>query len=113
MARLITDIKNRARGSWGDIIFPALGIVIPEKGKHGPCPICGGTDRFHYKDDHDDGDWYCGQCRAGKKGKVDGLDLISGVQGISLKDAAIKVGEIIGADTRSPDKPARKEASDG
>ncbi|EHJ7614985.1 toprim domain-containing protein [Salmonella enterica] len=113
MVRLITDIKNRARGLWGDIILPELGIDIPEKGKHGPCPICGGTDRFHYKDDHDDGDWYCGQCRAGKKGKVDGLDLISGVQGISLKDAAIKVGEIIGAYTRSPDKPARKEASDG
>ncbi|ENW9431800.1 toprim domain-containing protein, partial [Salmonella enterica] len=109
MARLITDIKNRARGSWGDIL-PKLGIDIPGKGKHGSCPVCGGTDRFHYIDDHDDGNWHCRQC---DKSHGDGLDLISGVKGISLMDAAIEVGKIIGADTRLPDKPARKEASDG
>ncbi|EBF9865298.1 DNA primase [Salmonella enterica subsp. enterica] len=113
MARLITDIKNRASGLWGDIIFPAIGINVPEKGKHGPCPICGGTDRFHYKDDYDNGDWYCGQCRSDKKGKADGFDLICGALGIKPIEAAKKVGEIIGAYTRSPDKPARKEASDG
>ncbi|EAP7666348.1 DNA primase, partial [Salmonella enterica] len=96
MARLITDIKNRARGSWGDIL-PKLGIDIPGKGKHGSCPVCGGTDRFHYIDDHDDGNWHCRQC---DKSHGDGLDLISGVKGISLMDAAIEVGKIIGADTR-------------
>ncbi|HAF2128799.1 TPA: DNA primase [Salmonella enterica] len=112
MARLITDIKNRARGLWGDVIFPSneIGIKVPKKGKHGPCPICGGTDRFHYKDDYDDGNWYCNQCNEPKYG--DGLDLISRALGIELIDAAKKVGEIIGADTRSPDKPARKKASD-
>ncbi|ENF6348218.1 toprim domain-containing protein [Salmonella enterica subsp. enterica serovar Newport] len=111
MARLITDIKNRASGLWGDIIFPAIGIKVPKKGEHGPCPICGGTDRFHYKDDHDNGNWYCNQCNEPKYG--DGLDLISRVKDIPVKDAAVEVGKIIGADTRSPDKPARKEASDG
>ncbi|HBM0248394.1 TPA: toprim domain-containing protein, partial [Salmonella enterica] len=109
MARLITDIKNRARGSWGDIL-PKLGIDIPGKGKHGSCPVCGGTDRFHYIDDHDDGNWHCRQC---DKSHGDGLDLISRVKDIPVKDAAVEVGKIIGADTRSPDKPARKEASDG
>ncbi|EDU3050894.1 toprim domain-containing protein [Salmonella enterica] len=109
MARLITDIKNRARGLWGDIL-PQLGIDIPAKGKHGPCPVCGGNDRFHYIDDHDDGDWHCRQC---KTKKVDGLDLVSRALKITNTEAAKRVGEIIGADTRSPDKPARKEASDG
>lgn len=109
MARLITDIKNRARGSWGDIL-PKLGIDIPGKGKHGSCPVCGGTDRFHYIDDHDNGEWHCRHC---DKSHGDGLDLISRVKDIPVKDAAVEVGNIIGADTRSPDKPARKEASDG
>lgn len=113
MVRLITDIKNRASGLWGDVIFPSneIGIKVPKKGEHGPCPICGGTDRFHYKDDHDNGNWYCNQCNEPKYG--DGLDLISRALGIKPIEAAKKVGKVIGADTRSPDKPARKEASDG
>lgn len=109
MARLITDIKNRARGSWCDIL-PKLGIDIPGKGKHGRCPVCGGTDRFHYIDDHDDGNWHCRQC---DKSHGDGLDLISRALNITATEAAKRVSKIIGADTRSPDKPARKEASDG
>ncbi|ECI0978816.1 helicase, partial [Salmonella enterica subsp. enterica serovar Newport] len=110
MARLITDIKNRARGLWGDIILPQLGVDIPGKGKLGPCPVCGGTDRFHYIDDHDDGNWHCRHC---DKEYGDGLDLVSRALKITNIEAAKRVGEIIGADTRSPDKPARKEASDG
>lgn len=110
MARLITDIKNRARGLWGDIIFPQLGVDIPGKGKLGPCPVCGGNDRFHYIDDHDDGNWHCRHC---DKEYGDGLDLVSRALKITNTEAAKRVGEIIGADTRSPDKPARKEASDG
>ncbi|ELJ7124958.1 toprim domain-containing protein [Salmonella enterica] len=109
MARLITDIKNRARGLWGDIIFPKLGIDIPGKGKHGPCPVCGGTDRFHYIDDHDDGNWHCRHC---DMEYGDGLDLVSLALKTTSTEAAKRVGEIIGADTRSPDKPARQEASD-
>ncbi|WP_339423355.1 primase-helicase zinc-binding domain-containing protein [Photorhabdus heterorhabditis] len=32
---------------------------MPEKGKHGSCPVCGGTDRFHFIDDHHHGNWHC------------------------------------------------------
>lgn len=33
---------------------------------HGPCPFCGGTDRFRVQPEHDGGLWACRQC--GKSG---------------------------------------------
>ena len=45
----ISDIARAAQGQWGSI-FPALGITVPVRGKHGACPVCGGKDRFHFDD---------------------------------------------------------------
>ncbi|WP_254361239.1 primase-helicase zinc-binding domain-containing protein [Photorhabdus heterorhabditis] len=55
---LIQSVKKSAMYYWENLL-PACGIDIPEKGKHGSCPVCGGTDRFHFIDDHHHGNLHC------------------------------------------------------
>ncbi|CAM3201191.1 hypothetical protein XNC1_3959 [Xenorhabdus nematophila ATCC 19061] len=60
----IQTVKKSAINHWQHLL-PACGIDVPERDKHGACPICGGTDRFHFIDDHHHGDWHYGDwhCR--------------------------------------------------
>ena len=66
----IEDIKAAARGGWRDL-FAAVGINVRSDKRHGPCPICGGKDRFRCDDKDGDGSWICNQCGAG-----DGFELV-------------------------------------
>lgn len=57
---LIAEIQTAASGKW-PAVLRALGVDVPEKQAHIPCPVCGGKDRFHWK--HDDvGSSYCRGC---------------------------------------------------
>ncbi|EPH3101687.1 primase-helicase zinc-binding domain-containing protein, partial [Providencia stuartii] len=51
---LIREVKRNAVNHWGSLLS-ACGVDVPERGKHGACPACGGTDRFHFIDDHHNG----------------------------------------------------------
>ncbi|MBD2811906.1 toprim domain-containing protein [Xenorhabdus sp. Vera] len=86
-------------------LLPACGIDIPAKDKHGACPICGGTDRFHFIDDHHHGNWHCRQCDTPNYG--DGLDLVAKTKGISITEAAKIVADVLALPLPEP-KPARK-----
>ncbi len=101
---LIREVKRNAVNHWGSVLS-ACGIDVPERGKHGACPICGGTDRFHFIDDHHNGNWFCRQCDAPNHG--DGLDLIAKVKGISVLDAAKEVSQVLSLPLP---EPARQEA---
>lgn len=46
-ARLVSDVAAAAIGRWPDLLT-AVGIDTPFNGKHGPCPACGGKDRFRF-----------------------------------------------------------------
>lgn len=75
-------IQDRAIGRWRTLL-PALGI--DEKfltAKHGPCPICGGTDRFRWDDKAGSGSYYCNQCGAGS-----GVDLVMKAKGLTFIEA--------------------------
>lgn len=100
---LIREVKRNAVNHWGSVLS-ACGVDVPERGKHGACPVCGGTDRFHFIDDHHNGNWFCRQCDAPNHG--DGLDLIAKVKGISVLDAAKEVSQAL---SLSLPEPARKE----
>jgi putative DNA primase/helicase len=104
----VTVAINAAKGRWPHIL-PALGITIPANGKHGPCPKCGGTDRFRFDDRDGRGTWICSHCQHG-----DGLDLVKLVAGIDAASAAKEVAQALAlpAVQQSPLLPARKEASD-
>ncbi len=59
-------IWDRARGRWPGILT-AIGISSKSlRNRHGPCPICGGKDRFRFDDKGGNGTWICNQCGAGK-----------------------------------------------
>lgn len=54
-----------AKGKWRGIL---LELGVPEHSlgrKHGPCPLCGGKDRFRYDNKDGAGTYICNQCGAG------------------------------------------------
>ncbi|HBD0042076.1 TPA: hypothetical protein KFT61_001843 [Escherichia coli] len=42
---LIAEIQTAAAGRW-PAILNTIGINVPDKQHHIPCPVCGGKDRF-------------------------------------------------------------------
>ncbi|MEI9696420.1 phage/plasmid primase, P4 family [Moellerella wisconsensis] len=100
---LIREVKRNAVNHWGSLLS-ACGVDVPERGKHGACPACGGTDRFHFIDDHHNGNWFCRQCNEPNHG--DGLDLIAKVKGVSIFEAAKEVSQAL---SMPLSEPARKE----
>lgn len=56
---------ERARGRWREIL-PQLGVETRFlTNRHGPCPLCGGRDRFRFDDRNGEGSYFCNQCGAG------------------------------------------------
>ena len=91
-----TAIKDQARGKWRGILTD-LGTTLPATAKqHGPCPTCGGTDRFRFDDQDGNGTWFCNQCRpqAG-----DGFALVMKVQRVAFPEALRIVAGVLGLDS--------------
>jgi putative DNA primase/helicase len=91
----IEQIVKTAKGKW-PLIFEGLGINVGT-GKHGPCPVCGGKDRFRFDNLEDRGTWICNLCGAG-----DGLELVKNSYDCSKMEAASMVsGYLMLADLTS------------
>lgn len=93
-------LKDRALGKWRGIL-PALGV--PAKAlvnRHGPCPMCGGKDRFRFDDKGGRGTWICSRCGAG-----DGIELVKRFQKVEFKEAARLIERHVGS---APVMPAGK-----
>lgn len=88
-------IGDVARGKWPSILA-ALGI---DKrflvNRHGPCPMCEGTDRFRFDDKGGNGTWFCNGC-----GNGDGVKLLEKFHGWEFKEVARRVSEIAGSAER-------------
>src|SRR4051812_4371120 len=91
---------ERARHRWREIL-PQLGIDSRFLvNKHGPCPLCGGRDRYRFDDRDGTGSYYCNQCGAGV-----GVILIRKLHGWDHATACSEIDKIIGVE-REPTKPA-------
>ncbi|MDM5057413.1 primase-helicase zinc-binding domain-containing protein [Aeromonas rivipollensis] len=88
--RIVSDVLAAAVGHWPELLT-AVGIDTPHHGKHGPCPACGGRDRFRLDDKGGRGTFICSQCGSG-----DGLDLVCRVTNKTLKEAAALVAPLVG-----------------
>lgn len=88
--RFVSDVAAAAVGLWPDLLA-GLGLHIPRHGKHGPCPACGGKDRFRLDDKEGRGTFICSQCGAG-----DGLDLVCRVMSKSPMEAAELIAPMVG-----------------
>ncbi|QIF15541.1 DUF927 domain-containing protein [Escherichia coli] len=103
----VSQTAGRAAGQWENIL-EHLGITVPAGGLHGPCPICGGKDRFRFDNKKGRGTWFCNQC-----GHGDGLDLVKLALSLDTGPAADRVAELLPAlPPPAVMQPARKEASD-
>lgn len=97
---------DQAIGRWPGIL-QALGIdpVFLTK-KHGPCPMCGGKDRFRFDDKEGKGTWFCSGCGSG-----DGFKLLQELKGYTFKEAAQEVDRIIGTIPLGPITAQRTDES--
>ena len=76
-------LSETARGRWHGIL-PQLGISPKVlRNRHGPCPICGGKDRFRFDDKEGKGTWICNRCGSG-----DGAELVKRVKRVEFREAA-------------------------
>lgn len=97
MALTFPQVRDAALGRWKELIFPSFAITVPvQKNKHGPCPICGGTDRFRCDDKQGKGTYICNQCGAG-----DGFELIVKARNYSHAEVLKEVGSILGLSSDS------------
>ncbi|WP_421214542.1 primase-helicase zinc-binding domain-containing protein [Aeromonas dhakensis] len=83
-------VTAAAQGQWPELLA-AVGITVPSWGKHGPCPVCGGSDRFRFDDKGGRGTWVCNQCGAG-----DGLSLYQKATGQSMGEAIRSLASHLG-----------------
>ena len=84
----INEVTAEAVGKWQSI-FSSLGIDVGN-GKHCPCPVCGGKDRFRFDNKNGRGTYICNQCGSG-----DGLELIKNYYHCDAKEASDKVAECL------------------
>ena len=84
----------RARGRWGEILLH-FGIAPHFLRKtNGPCPLCGGKDRFRFDDKDGSGSYYCHQCGPGL-----GVTLVCKLRGWDYATACREIDALIGADS--------------
>jgi len=92
---LIREVTHAAADRWPSVLA-GLHINVPDSPRrHGPCPACGGSDRFRF-DDGGRGSFICNQCGAG-----DGLDLIRKVNKCDTSEAARLAADVLGIDYRA------------
>lgn len=60
----------------------------------GPCPMCGGKDRFYIKYDRTPQQWTCRHCQNNRMHTA--LDFVRCVYGIDIKDSAERLAQMLG-----------------
>jgi len=92
-------INDIARGHWLFILSRLAGLSKSElSDKHGPCPLCGGKDRYRFDDDDERGTWFCNQC-GGKEqqgGGGTGMDLLLRKNNWTFKYAVTQIKSVLG-----------------
>lgn len=91
------NVFEAAKGRWREILaeFGVSNDFLNPR--HGPCPFCGGKDRYRFDDRDGRGTFYCSQCGPG-----DGFDFLRKMTGQQLKDLRPRVLEIAATTTYTP-----------
>lgn len=93
----IERVKQLALGRWTEILR-SLGVEerILQR-RNGPCPLCGGTDRFQYTDRFGQGNYHCRHCGAGG-----GFKLLQAVLHEDFASVLRRVEACVGTGGRAP-----------
>lgn len=91
----ITELKALAKGRWLEIFASIAGVRLEAdcQRRHGPCPMCGGVDRFRALD-IDRGALYCNACFDKQNG--DGLSALSWLTGRPFVEVVDLLCEYLG-----------------
>ena len=102
-------VKTAARGRWPEILA-TLGRIPRESldGKHGPCPKCGGVDRFRMID-QDAGALFCNQCFNSRNG--DGLAALAWATGQDFETVLRQLAEHLGLEPSRNGRPKGRRQS--
>ena len=73
---------NQATGRWHSLLGQFGVDAKYLVNKHGPCPMCGGKNRFRFDNKRGQGEWICSNCGAG-----DGFGLVAKVKNIPIREA--------------------------
>ncbi|MCX5876626.1 MAG: CHC2 zinc finger domain-containing protein [Deltaproteobacteria bacterium] len=74
---------------------------------HGPCPLCGGTDRFHvWPEQGEHGSWWCRGCAKGG----DAIQYLRDIEGMGYKAACARLGVEPQAAPAANQIPAQRQA---
>ncbi|MBF0454186.1 MAG: toprim domain-containing protein [Magnetococcales bacterium] len=86
----VEQIREAARGRWPEI-HNRLGLASEfQRRKHGPCPFCGGCDRYRYDNRQGTGSFFCNGCGAG-----DGFTMAAKLLGLDSRTDFLKVVEAV------------------
>ncbi len=85
------EFIDAATGKWSEILKRYGVNETALTGRHGPCPICGGADRFRFDNKGGTGSWFCSHCGAGF-----GLALLERVTGRPKADLMAEVAAMVG-----------------
>jgi phage/plasmid primase-like uncharacterized protein len=97
------SVAAAALGRWPEILA-AVGVDRSAlSNRHGPCPGCGGKDRFRFDDKDGRGRWVCGQ--GGDPISGDGFQLIEHVLGCDNRESLRRVAHVLGLGTDRPVDP--------
>lgn len=101
------EVAARANGRWRSILSGMLPLGRKTlNGKNGPCPMCGGKDRWRFTDLNGEGRWWCNACGCG-----DAFDLIVAVAGVDKREALRMVKRELG-EKEHPANDARAPLAD-
>ena len=101
----MSTTREAAKGNWRMIL---LHFGLDEKflrNLHGPCPLCGGTDRYRWDDTGGNGGYFCSQCGPGT-----GLKLVMELNGWLFDEACKRIDAFLGNSfkgTRKGQAPAQ------
>lgn len=87
-----TRTVDAARGRWVSILS---GMGVDEsflRKRHGPCPFCGGKDRYRFDDKEGNGTWFCSHCGAGR-----GIEFVMKLKMCDFKEACKVIDPLIGS----------------
>lgn len=101
----MSEIRNQCQGRWPELVqrFEVITDGKLLRGKHGPCPLCGGNDRFRFDDKQGCGSWICTHCGAG-----DGLSLLMKYKGWEFAEMAKELEKVVGSISRN--QPAKQKS---
>lgn len=91
-----------AQGKWKGVLLQLGAPAQALAGKHGPCPFCGGKDRYRWDNKEGTGSFFCSQCGSGN-----GFEFLMRLKGWDFATAAREVDAIVGNVRPEPVKRQR------